>query len=482
MTDAMDWLAEGRELGRTLDQYHAIVVVGADPLATSLVALGIGRTQAERRRVAVGDLLGEAPPLQSLVEADDMHGLVDSFLYGVSLNRVAYPVAGTRELFVMPSGTSPIDYDELFLNPRWRRLASGFREVGALLVLAAPAHAPHLRELADAGDGVVLVGDEVPASLSVAQSLGWIRERRTAPLVIAQEMASDDLPSHELPAIARPAPDLASAADSSRDASPLDALPLNALVRRTPWPAWAAGITLTLALVGAGIWFWQRPFASDRPARRGVADTAAAAVAATGGTLASDSAVRAREAALRDSAARAANVAVAGDSFPVLAPVNVADSALAASHAVLLENTNGLAGAILQLNVKFAALPATSYGLSLRSRLFELVAGAYPSRAGADSLLAELRARKVLAPGVGSVTTLPFAFLVQSNVPAIEVPAHIRRAAARALPIYALRQADGSANLYFGAYESPQQAALAVPAVRKAGFAPTLVYRIGRVY
>lgn len=461
MTGALDWLAEGRELGHTLDQHHAIVVVGADPVATALVALGIGYAQASRRRVAVGDLIGDAPPLQDLVQAEDVHGLVDSFMYGVSLNRVAYPVAGERELFVMPSGTSPIDYDELFLNPRWRRLASGFREVGALLVLAAPAHAEHLRHLVDATDGAVLVGDEVPASVSVAQSLAWIRERKTAPISVAGPAAAVEPET-------------------------LAAQPVAELARGTPWPAWAAGIVLTLSLLGAGVWFWQRPFASARPPRRGVAGTSAAAAAVTGGALATDSAVRAqtarRDAAARDSAARAANLAVAADSFPVFSPVNAADSAAASAYAVLLENTNGLAGAILQLNDKFATLPATSYGLSLRSRLFELVAGAYPTRAGAESLLVDLRARRVLGPTVGNVTVLPYAFLVQANVAAAEVPARLQRSAARAQPVYALRQPNGTANLYFGAYESPQQAALAVPAVRKAGLTPTLVYRIGRVF
>ena len=461
MTAAMDWLAEGRELGGTFDQFHAIVVVGADPDATALVALGIGRAQAERRRVAVGDLIGEAPPLQSLVPADGAHGLVDSFMYGVSLNRVAYAVAGARELFVMPSGTSPIDYDELFLNPRWRRLATGFREVGALLILAAPAHAPHLRHLVDASDGAVLVGDEVPGSLSVAQSLAWIRERRSAPITVASPAAPQQSPSTGV-------------------------LTLPELVARSPWPAWAAGIVLSLTLIGGGVWLWQRPFASDRPVRRGVDGTSAVASRVTGGALATDSAMRERaaqrDAAVRDSVIRAANLAVADDSFPVLAATNVADSATASAYAVLLENTNGLAGAILQLNDKFAALPATSYGLSLRSRLFELVAGAYPTRAGAESLLVDLRARKVLPPGVGSVVMLPYAFLVQQNVAVAEVPARLRRASARALPVYALRQADGSAHLYFGAYESPQQAALAVPAVRKAGLAPMLAYRIGRVF
>ena len=49
-------------------------------------------------------------------------------------------------------------------------------------------------------------------------------------------------------------------------------------------------------------------------------------------------------------------------------------------------------------------------------------------------------------------------------------------------PVYALRQTNGTAHLYFGAYESAQQAALAVPTVREAGLTPTLVYRIGRVF
>jgi hypothetical protein len=457
VTTEMDWLAEGRELGLTLDHCHAIVVVGADPVATALVALGIGRVQSERRRVAVGDLIGDAPPLRELVPDEDVHGLVDSFMYGVSLNRVAFAVPGERELFVMPSGTSPIDYEELFLNPRWRRLASGFREVGALLVIAAPAHAPHLRQLVDATDGAVLVGDEVPGSLSVAQSLAWLRERRSAPISVANTVPPAQSP-------------------------PLGVVPVPEPEKSLPWAAWSAGILLTLVLAGAGVWFWQRPFASERPPRRGVPGGSPAAAAVTGGALATDSALRAREATLRDSAARAANLAVAADSFPVFAPLNPGDSASAAAYAVLLENTNGLSGAILDLNAKFATLPATSYGLSLRSRLFELVSGAYSTRAGADSLLADLRTRRILAPNEGSVMVLPFAFLVQANVAAADVPARLRRASARALPMYALRQSNGAANLYFGAYESPEQAALAVPAVRKAGFEPALVYRIGRVF
>lgn len=463
MTGEIDWSEEGRETGGKLDACHAIVVVGSDSIATAEVALGIGRVQARRRRVAIGDLLGEALPLQSLVGNEEAHGLVDSFMYGVSLNRVAYPVAGADELFVMPSGTSPIDYEELFLNPRWRRLAAGFREVGALLVLAAPAHASHLRELVDATDGAVIVGDEVPASLSVAQSLAWIRPRRNAPISVAATLP----PAQRSPLGVRP---IAGEAPRGR--------------RRLA--AGAAGAALTLLLAGAGFWFAQRPFAAETKVRRGVSGTSPAATRITGGAVATVDAARAREVErerfLRDSAARAANLAVAPDSFPVLAPENPGDSASASAYAVVLENTNGLAGAILGLRDRFRSVPAGSYSVDLRTRYHQLVSGAYPTRAGADSLLLQLRARRVLAPGFGSVTSLPYAFLIEADVDSAAVPQHLARAAARALPIYALRQPNGAAHLYFGAYDSPQHASLAVPAVRKAGYAPKLVYRIGRVF
>ena len=120
-TRTMDWAEEGRRIGVTLDAFHAIVVVGTDPVATAETALGIARVQAVHRRVALGDLLGEAPPIQALVRGDDPHGLVDSFVYGVSLSKIAQQVPESGELFVMPTGTGPVDYEELFGSDRWRR-------------------------------------------------------------------------------------------------------------------------------------------------------------------------------------------------------------------------------------------------------------------------------------------------------------------------------------------------------------------------
>jgi hypothetical protein len=243
------------------------------------------------------------------------------------------------------------------------------------------------------------------------------------------------------------------------------------------------GLLLSALLVAAGLWFARRPFAATPKPRRTVAADSPAAAKITAGALASDSVARARQDSVRrDSLAKASGVAVPPDSFPILPPMNAGDSAAASAYAVRLEQTNTKSGAILDLRGRFQNVPAGTYGLDARTRFFLLVAGAYPTRAGADSLLAQLRARKIMAPGSGSVTSLPFAFLVQTDVPAAEVPTRLARFAARGQPIYALRQPNGAAHLYYGAYESPQQASLAVPAVREAGLTPTLVYRIGRVF
>src|SRR5258708_6596740 len=174
----LDWTDRGRELAASLNACHAVVVAGTDAVATAEVALGIAREEATHRRVAVADLFGDAPPLQGLVARDDPHGIVDSFVFGVSLNKVAHAVANAGELFGMPSGSSPIDHEELLPNPRWRRLSGGFREVGALLLLVVPADAPRLRDLVDTTDGIVIVRDVAPPDVPVAQALAWLRPRR----------------------------------------------------------------------------------------------------------------------------------------------------------------------------------------------------------------------------------------------------------------------------------------------------------------
>ena len=68
---AFDWEEAGRAFGQTLDGYHAVVVIGNDPVATGRVAIGLAREQAALRHVAVGDLFAESAPIQELVSTDE---------------------------------------------------------------------------------------------------------------------------------------------------------------------------------------------------------------------------------------------------------------------------------------------------------------------------------------------------------------------------------------------------------------------------
>lgn len=451
MSEAFDWAEEGRAVGVTLDACHAVVVTGSDPVATAEVALGIGRVQAQHRRVAIADLIGDAPPLQSLVSDDTAPGLSDSFEFGVSLSRIAYPVADAGELFVMPSGALPLEHEELFVHPRWAKLAAGFREEGALLLLVAPSGVPHVVELVDVTDGAVIVGDTVPPDLPVALSLAWIRPRRSV-----SARASAAVP----PAFTTPHGVTA---------------PVPAQEKRK-WAGAVAGVALAGALAMAGLWFMRRPL--EKMERRtptgvkaGSVVAAANAPVLTADTQARDSVVRLTPAA-----------APANDSFPVLPVDNPADSASAAGFAVELEQTLTPAFAILNIAGKYKGLPATSYAQLTGTHYYQIVSGAEASQAGADSLLARLRTSGTVPAGSGKVVKVPYAFLVQADVPARQVAARVASFAKRAQPVYALRQPNGTARLYFGAFDSPQQAALAVPAVKKVVAAPTLVYRIGRVF
>ena len=447
----MDWSEEGRRIGATLDAFHAIVVVGTDPVATAETALGIARVQAVHRRVAIGDLIGDAPPIQALVQSDDPHGVVDSFLYGVSLSKIAQRVPDSGELFVMPTGIGPVDYEDLFGNDRWRRLIAGFREVGALLIIVAPATAPMIHALVDVSDGAVIVGDVVPAEVSVAQSLAWVRARRGA---AAPTSESDK-------------------AIASTDSAPID-IPV---VRQEPSPVpRLVGAALAFVLL-AGLAYWGvGAFSQRRALRRATADSAAAVAAAR--VRVTDSIARLR----RDSIARDSVARLGVDSFPVFAPANPADSAAAVGYSILLSKYNTKSGAILDLFGRFARLPASTFGMETPSRFYLLLAGAFPSRSAAESLLVRLRVQGTLARDFGSVDRYPLAFLVDPAVTPREAPARLNRYHARGLPVYGLRQPNGSVRLFFGAYTNPEQAALAVPQVREAGMRPLLMYRTGRAF
>lgn len=433
-----EWVAEGRRLGDKLGDYSAIVVLGEDATETASVAVGLAESQHARRRVAVADLFGEAPPLRELLSSDDPHGIVDSFLYGVSLNKIAQLVPGSEQLFVLPTGTDTPDYEELLVNPRWRRLAGGFREMGALFIVVAPASAPRVEQLVAAMDGAVLVGDAVPPQLSVSSVIASVHARAAAP---PPAPAPPPVPARP----ARPA---------------AVARPESSTRRRD---AIVGGLVAAAVVVTVG-WLAMRPrsFLPDSSAKSRQPAPAASRI---------DVPVK------FDSAA----AATASDGTAVADP---ADSAIADLFAVQLMAANTRSGAILRLQQAGSRLPAATFApvLEAGAEWSQVIAGAFTDSLSADSLLTRLRRDQLVDASHGIVVRVPFAFLIDSGVKAEAVDGMVTEFASRGQPVYALRQPDGSAMLFAGAFATPEQASLYAQSLRASGITPVLEYRHGRQF
>lgn len=421
------WEDAGRQIAQVLGSYSAIIITSSDPVAAAHVALGIAVAEAEHRRVVVGDLVGDLPSLRSLVKDEDPHGVADSFLYGVSLNKIGYEVEGRANVFVMPSGTEPTIGEEIFRSARWKKLGAGFTEMGALLLLVARSDAPGLAQLADQVDGVVLVRD---ADLPGAPS-ALVLARVPAPTPTLK------IPLHRISA---------RAADWRK--------------HRWLYPALGVVALLLIAAVGLALML----------ARVGQAPRAPAQVRATAAPAPTPPPPRPPP-----------------ETLYIAPPANVNDSAAASAFTVELLVANTAEGANLFVRKNGAALPAAAVSpVSIdpeRSTWYKVTAGAYTRRYQADSLLLALRRSSVLTDSAGSVTRAPLALLVDS-VPTQggivdAVRATMQKYAARGLPVYALIQYDGGARIYAGAFGTADQSAGLIRTLRGAGLAPVLVYRTG---
>ena len=446
------WEDAGRQIASLLGSYSAVVVTSSDPIAAAHVALGIARSEAAHRRVVVGDLVGDIPSLRSLVKDEDPHGITDSFLYGVSFNKIGYPLEGTDNLFVMPSGTDPQIDEEILRSTRWTKLAEGFSEAASLLLLVAPSDSPGLSDLIDQLDGAVLVKDAdlpgAPSALVVAR--------------VASPTPTLKIPLHNITARA------ASWRTSARAAN-LMITARAASWRRHRWfyPALAVIALLLIAAVGGAI-----------------------ILARVGAKRRSVAVVPARPVIVKPiPAPTPPPPRPPPETLYVAPPANVNDSASAALFTVELLVANTAEGANLFVRKNGAELPAAAVSPVVfgpeRSTWYQVTAGAYTTRNQADSLLLALRSSGIIRDTTGvSVTRTPLALVVDS-VPTQggigdAVSAVLDKYAARGLQVYALMQDDGGALIYSGAFARADQSAPLIRTLRGAGLKPVLVYRTGR--
>lgn len=422
------WEAAGSRIAGALDHASAVVVLGHDPIATASVALGIGRAQASHRRVAIGDLIGDVAPLHELVTDDDPHGITDAFLYGVSFTKIARQIDTAGNLHLLPTGSEAVVQEDILGNDRWRRLAGGFHEVGALLLVAAPAAIPGVEALIGMLDGVVLVGGV------------------ESPVPNARVFA--DISS----AARRPGPRPLQRKTGVAAASP---------GRRRKWMvpvAAVAAIAAVAALVTRN--YPTRPQSPVPALRR---DSAAA----------SDSLV--------------ATTPPAVDSSPPLAVANPGDSANASRFAVQIAMIDTEDGAAIRVRSGGGDFPVATFAPVSRGAdggmWYKVVTGAYTDRARAVQLLSFLRTRGVVPQGWGTVIRAPFALSIASAPSTTEAAALIADFQSRQVPVYGLLQRDGSVRIYSGAFETPDEATPAKLALlRNKNIDATLVYRVGRAY
>jgi hypothetical protein len=425
------WEDAGRQIASLFGSYFAVVVTSSDHVAAAHVALGIARAEATHRRVVVGDLVGDNPSLRSLVRDEDPHGITDSFLYGVSLNKIGYAVEGTENLYVMPSGTDPHIDEEILRSARWTRVAAGFGEVGALLLLVAPWDSKGLGDLIDKLDGAVLVKDAdlpaAPTALVLAR--------------VASPTPTLKIPLHRI---------------SARAASWKQ--------HRWFYPALGAIALVFIASLGLALVLARVGQSARQPAR-----------------------VVAKAPPVPAPAPTPPPPRPPPETLYVAPPANVNDSASAAAFTVELLVANTAEGANLFVRKNGAALPAAAVSpvaIDLeRSKWYKVTAGAYTRRDQADSLLRALRNSGVLRDSAGSVTMAPLALIVDSVPTQGGIVDAVRGAVdkytARGLAVYALMQNDGGALIYAGAFSRADQSAELIRTLRSAGLKPVLVYRTG---
>jgi len=155
-----------------------------------------------------------------------------------------------------------------------------------------------------------------------------------------------------------------------------------------------------------------------------------------------------------------------------------------APYAVRVGHANTTAGAILRLRKVGAFAPAGTFAPmpDRASGDYQIVAGAFATSNDAEALLQSLRAHGQLSETSGTIVRVPLAFLIERDVAADAAAARVAAFAVRGLPVYALRQADGRAWLYAGAFASAADTTLLGDALRNAGVHGTLAYRTGRSF
>jgi hypothetical protein len=416
----MRWDEATRDVAPLVADRTCVVVVGELDDDAAHVALALANAHIRTRRVAIVDAVGELAPLQKLLSRDARaHGVIDHFLHGVSLRKIAQPVNRDGTLFILPSGAGPFEYDTLLRRERWRRMTMAFRGEGALLCIVLPRDAEGLAPFVEDTDGIVLVGDvEYPEPRHVIARVPRVGR-----------MSAD---AGIVPAATAPAARFLSRV--TRQA-------------RSKRGVVLAGGVFALLAVGA-LFAWDRGGdAADR-------DDQAGAVSA--------------------SAQLAGTVVAADEGDSARAALYSVDILMLSSVTDASRHLNDRLATLPAATFSPVHLGADS------SRWYRLLVGAWRDQREADSALMALRAAGVLEMGFGSVRRTPFAVRVADSITYSGAVTQAAALRAQGFPAYALGRDGDHAGVYAGAFETPSQAMPLLDMFKRAGIDATIAYRMGR--
>ena len=454
--DAAMVAAEARRLAPLLEGEHSAVIAGPDAMLAAAVALEIARVHGATRRVAVADLIGDAPPLCAAVgtsDDDDPHGISDSFLYGVSLNKIARPVEPSGAVFVLPSGTEGVALEAVYRNDRWRRLAAGFQQVGALLLVVAVRDVPGFDALCQYVGAYVPVGERTEPALPDVRVLWLAPPAPPADAVRKVERARSE-----------------AAVDAGQRQSRL-----------------LASLAVAAAIVLAALWVWPtlqaRFFADDAAAAADTPRPDSVSASDSGASILADDAEP-------PVVVEPSPPLSAGDSGPAatargpLVVVNPEDSARAASFAVFFVLANTVAEAApAEVVMRLGAVATSPVRVERGAQpWYRVTVGAGADSAQATAVLVRLREAGQMGDSSGSVIRVPYAFRLEQGVAVDSAPTALARWRRRGVLPYALRQTDGTVTVYTGAFQTPAQATLLADSLQGAGIPPTLAFRTGRTF
>jgi hypothetical protein len=176
-----------------------------------------------------------------------------------------------------------------------------------------------------------------------------------------------------------------------------------------------------------------------------------------------------------DSAATAATAAPAAAAASVAAPFSVVLSDISSA--------TGANGEIDQAaGRKFPALTYSPYRRANGTMSYVVISGAFADSTSAAALLRDVRAKRYHTAAAAHIVRLPYAVLIQKDVPPDQAPMFVHAYLSKGLPVYALEQADGTASLWAGAFRTAEQAQPLVTSFRSNGDKPTVTIRTGRSF